>query len=103
MADVKNVLLSNMPVMVAGLVAIVAAGAWIAFLMSPDEDPARAPKSAEAKVTKGEGLPPMRALPAPGTDLLPPLSAPPAEPSKVEEAAAPAAKAPAPVKPAPKA
>ncbi len=103
MADVKNALLSNMPVVIAGAIAIAAAGAWIVFSSAPDEDLARAPKPVTANAEKSDGLPPMRALPPAGTDLLPPLSAPPADSPKVEEATPPPApKLPEPAKTASK-
>lgn len=100
MAEAKNAFLSNLPVVVAGTVAILAAGAWIVFWMSPEEGPTRAPKPVEAKAGKTDAVPPLRALPPPGTDLLPPARTLPPEPAPSQQAAAPVPAPPVKVAPA---
>src|SRR5687768_12340385 len=93
MAEAKNVFLSNLPVIAAGAVALLAAAVWMIFWLGPDENAARMPKAVEAKAGKADALPPLRPVPPPGSDLLPPVrTAPPPEPaSSQQQAAAPAA------------
>lgn len=101
MAELKHAFLSNVPVLIAGAVAIIAAGAWIMFLIWADDDAVQATKPVAAKAGTTDGSPPMRALPPPGTDLLPPVRTPPSEPLTSQQAAAPSvAAAETPVKPA---
>jgi hypothetical protein len=101
MADVKRSLLSHLPVVIAALVALIAAGAWWIAWRAPDEPERSAETSrpVEGKTKTADGLPPMRALPPPGTDLRPPLRTPPPETPDAppaQQAAAPPASAPAP-------
>src|SRR5688572_13740707 len=91
MAEAKNVFLSNLPVIAAGAVALLAVAVWMIFWLGPDENAPRVPKAVEAKAGKADALPPLRPVPPPGSDLLPPLRTAPPEPAPSQQAAAPTA------------
>jgi hypothetical protein len=78
MAENRRALLSNVPVVAAAAAALVAAGAWLFVSTSSNDAPVRA-DAVDPKTKSADALPPLRALPPPGTDLLPPLRTPPPE------------------------